>query len=68
MHIDSNSLSKEFQFKNRFNALYSSVVRHEGNIIKRSDIVRMPKSIFEQKWWANRDKGENDIKNFSFNI
>ncbi len=68
VHIDGKSMSNAFQFKNRYSALYSSVVKHEGNIIKYSDFVRMPKNIFEQKWWANRFKGEEDIKNFSLAI
>lgn len=68
VHVDGKSMSKAFQFKNRYSALYSSVVNHEGNIIKYSDIVRMPESIFEQKWWANRAKSEEDVRHFSLTI
>ena len=68
VHIDGKSMSKAFQFMNRYSALFSSVVKHDGNIIKNSDIVRMPESIFEQKWWANRAKNENDIRHFSLTI
>ena len=68
VHIDGKSMSKSFQFKNRYNALYRSVVNNDSNIIKHSDIVRMPERIFEQKWWANRFKGKEDIKNFSLTI
>ena len=68
VHIDGKSISKAFHFKNRYNALFSSVVKHKGNIVKYSDTVRMPENIFEQKWWANRFKGEEDIKNFSLTI
>ena len=68
VHIDGKSISRAFQFISRYNALYSSIVRHDDNIIKYSDTVRMPARIFEQKWWANRNKGEEDIKNFSLTI
>ena len=68
LHIDGKSISKTFQFKNRYSALYSSVVKHDGTIIKDSDIVRMPERIFEQKWWTNRNKGEKDIRGFLLNI
>ena len=68
VHIDNKSLTANKQFINKYAALYSSIVDHNGTIVKKSDIVRMPESIFEQKWWANRFKGEEDVKNFSLTI
>lgn len=68
LHIDGKSISKAFQFINKYSALYSSLVKHKDNIIKYSDIVRMPERIFEQKWWKNRIKGEEDIRNFSLKV
>ena len=68
VHIDGKSMSNAFQFKSRYSALYSSIVKHDGNIIKNSDIVRMPESIFEQKWYANRFACEEDIKKFSLTV
>ena len=66
--FNGKSMSKAFQFKSRYSALYSSIVKHDGNIIKNSDIVRMPESIFEQKWYANRFACEEDIKKFSLTV
>ena len=68
VHIDGESISRAFQFKSRYSALYSSIVKHDGNIIKISEIVRMPERIFEQKWWANRFAREEDIKKFSLTV
>ena len=68
VHIDKKSLTGQSLFLNRFSALYSSIVKHKDSIVKSSDIVRMPESIFEQKWWANRFKTEGDVKNFSLSI
>jgi len=64
VHIDNKSLSKNKSFINRYSALYESLVYIPYSIIKSSDIVRMPQNIFEQKWWTNRFKNENDIKKF----
>lgn len=68
VHVDNKSLTADKLFINKFSALYSSIIDHKESIVKSSDIVRMPESIFEQKWWANRFKAEGDVKNFSLSI
>lgn len=50
------------KFCNNYAALYSSLVNHKDTIVKESRIVRMPESIFEQKWWQNRTRTKSDIK------
>ena len=68
VHIDNKSLSKNKTFINRYAALYESLVYLPYSIIRSSDIVRMPESIFEQKWWENRFKTKEDIKNFNITV
>ena len=56
------------KFMNAYSSLYSTLVEHKDSIVTNSKIVRMPESVFEQKWWANRHKKESDIKNFSYTV
>ena len=67
VHIDNKSLTSN-KFINRFSALYSSLINHKDSIVKHSDIGRMPESIFEQRWWANRFKTEGDVTNFNIYV
>ena len=61
LHIDNKEINPNM-FKNAYSALYSSLVTHKDSIVKKSSIIIMPESIFEQKWWKNRNKTEEDIK------
>ena len=63
--IDKKPATGNNMFISRYNALYSALVKHKNTIVKKSDIIRMPESIFEQKWWENRNKTVEDIKNLS---
>ena len=61
LHIDNKEINSNM-FINAYSALYSSLVTHKDSIVTKSSIIRMPESIFEQKWWKNRNKTEVDIK------
>ena len=70
VHVDNKSLSHCYKYATKYDALEKSIVYKDSCECKfiNSDIVRMPESVFEQKWWANRFAGEKDIKAFSLTV
>jgi len=68
VHIDNKSMTGGKYFIDKFSALYESIVNIKGGFVKNTEFVRMPESIFEQKWWENRFKTEGDVRNFNIYI
>ena len=54
----------ETVFKNCYSALFNSLIESKSLNVNNSNIIRMPESIFEQKWWKNKHKTIEDMNIF----
>lgn len=62
--LASEKLYSKHQQPSYLNILHNACVESEGT---KSHYVRMPQSVFEQKWWENRHKTVADlITEFTF--
>lgn len=52
----------ETVFKSCYSALFNSLIESKSSNVMNPSIIRMPESIFEQKWWVNKHK---TIKNMN---